>query len=81
MAAIRAGAVPRGQILGPARIGVGDPGDRHVGEFGQDVCMASGDISGAYDANAGHWGHSPAYATSDGHQTNMFISACTGQLS
>ncbi|WP_236667122.1 MULTISPECIES: hypothetical protein [unclassified Nonomuraea] len=81
MAAVRAGAMPRRQILGSARIGVGDPGDRHVGESGQNVCMASGDISGAYDADAGHWGHNPAYATSGGHQTNMFISACIGQLS
>ncbi|WP_246090523.1 hypothetical protein [Nonomuraea deserti] len=80
MAAISAGAVPRGQGLGSVRIGVGDPGDRHIGESGQDVCVASGDISGTYDADAGHWGHNPAYATSGSHQTNMFISSWIGQM-
>ncbi|MEO3890122.1 hypothetical protein [Nonomuraea sp. B5E05] len=80
MAAIGGGAVPRGHGLGPAEIGVGDSGDRHIGESGQHVCVASGDISGAYDADASHWGHNLAYATSGSHQTNMFISACIGQM-
>ncbi|GAA3133710.1 hypothetical protein GCM10020001_065260 [Nonomuraea salmonea] len=62
----------RGQSLGPVGIGVGDPGDGHIGEAGQDICMASGDISGTYDADTGHWGHNPAYATCGLNQTNMF---------
>ncbi|GAA3711507.1 hypothetical protein GCM10022224_091270 [Nonomuraea antimicrobica] len=62
----------RGQRLGPAEIGVGDSGDRHIGERGQYICMTGSDISGTYDADTGHWGHNPAYATSGSIQTKMF---------
>lgn len=72
MAAIGGGTMLRGQSLGPVGIRVGDSSDRDIGESGQDVCMASGDISGTYDADAGHWGHNLAYATSGRDQTNMF---------
>ncbi len=79
MAAIGGGAVLRGQSLGPVGIGVGDSSDRDIGKAGQDVCVASGDISGTYDADTGHWGHNPAYATSRRNQTNMFESLTGGQ--
>ncbi|GAA4909030.1 hypothetical protein GCM10023334_007050 [Nonomuraea thailandensis] len=72
MAAKGGGAVLRGQRLGPAGICVGDSSDRDIGERGQDVSVTSGDISGTYDADTGHRGHNPAYATSRPNQTNMF---------
>ncbi|GAA2206020.1 hypothetical protein GCM10009850_014780 [Nonomuraea monospora] len=74
MAAKGGGAMLRGQGLGPVEVCVGDPSDRDIGEPGQDVSMTSGDISGTYDADTGHRGHNPAYATSRRNQTNMFKS-------
>ncbi|MET9240005.1 hypothetical protein AB0J35_14435 [Nonomuraea angiospora] len=56
-------------------INVGDSRDRDIWEAGQYICVASGDISGTDDADAGHWGHIPAYATSDRHQTKRFKGA------
>ncbi|MBB6555032.1 hypothetical protein HD593_009827 [Nonomuraea rubra] len=79
MAGIGGGAMLRGQRLGPVGIGVGDSSDRDIGESGQDVSMTSGDISGTHDADTGHRGHNPAYATSRPNQTNMFKCPWTGQ--
>ncbi|MEU6722394.1 hypothetical protein ABZ917_01635 [Nonomuraea wenchangensis] len=67
--------MPRGESLGLGEIRIGDPGDRDIGEPGQDVCVTGGDISGTYDADSGQWGHNPAYATFSCYQTKMFEGA------
>jgi hypothetical protein len=71
MAAVCGAAMFGGQSVGPAGICVGDSSDRDIGEPGQDLCMASGDISGTYDADTGQWGHISAYATPGGSQTKQ----------
>ncbi|MEV5326086.1 hypothetical protein ACFMQL_21295 [Nonomuraea fastidiosa] len=79
MAAISGGAVLGGEGPGPAGIGVGDSGDRDIGEAGQDIGMASGDISGTDDADTRFRGHDPAYATCGPNQTDMFEGLGLGQ--
>ncbi|MBB3727979.1 hypothetical protein FHR33_003839 [Nonomuraea dietziae] len=55
-------------------IGVGDSSNRHVGEAGENVSVARGDISGADEADTGEWSHGSAYASSAVEQTMMFES-------